>query len=69
MREEVCVVFGAGAGVAQLQQDKLGGNDGLVERYADQRLCVSRVIGPQQGQVEKRVREDRAHGFPGSPLT
>ena len=58
----------ASAGIAQLQQNKLGGHDGLSTRHAGHSPRVSRVIFPQQGQVEECVPKDGAHHFLGSPL-
>jgi len=67
--EEIRMIRRTGAGVAQLQDHKLGCYDRRCARDKGHSLGVSRIIDSKQGKVEECVREGGAHDFLGSPLT
>jgi hypothetical protein len=55
------MILRPGAGVPQLQQDKLRGHDRLLDLGLCQRVRVRRVTRVQQSLIEKRVGEDGVH--------
>ena len=63
------MVFRSGAGVAELQQNKFRRQNPPVPTGRGQRVRMGRVVIPEQRQIEKRVRENHAYAFFGSPLT
>lgn len=60
-RGEVGVIFRAGTGVSQFQQNKLGGQDGSPGFGLRQGPVVRRVTRVRERLIEKRVREDSVH--------
>lgn len=68
-RQKIGVIFRAGAGISQFQQDEFRRDDEPGNFGFSERAFVARLGFVQQSQIEESVGKDGVHGFFGSPLT
>ena len=68
-RQKIGVIFRAGTGISQFQQNKFRRDDEPGNFGFSQCAFVVRLGIVQQGQIEKRVGKNGVHDFFGSPLT